>query len=49
MEQLGYVSYDCKTLDQVSDGYIVSGYTDLIAIPKTRQAEFEQLVLLLKS
>lgn len=42
LEQMGYFSYDCKTLKRVNQGYVIAN-TDLVAIPKERQKEFEAL------
>lgn len=47
LEQFGYLSYDCKTLERVENGY-ESALTDLVAIPKDRQSEFEALARFLK-
>ena len=39
LENLGYISYDCATLQPVEQGYAARESTDLIALPKERKEE----------
>lgn len=48
MNELGYVSYDCKTLKLARAQFPCPEPTDLVAIPKARVNEFEMLASLLR-
>lgn len=43
LEELGYISYDCRTLKKVSPGYVSGKATDLVAISKDRVKDYEEL------
>ncbi len=45
LKKHNYLSYDCKTFKQVDEGYNVP-LTDLVAIPKEKQKEFEAFISL---
>lgn len=43
IETLGYVAYDCTTLKKVAPDYIALSPTDLVAVPKEKEAELAEL------
>ena len=48
IESLDYSVYDCKTLQRVHPKYVALDVTDLVAVPKTKTREFEELALFLQ-
>lgn len=46
LKKMNYLSYDCKSLQRVDEGYSIA-ITDLVAIPKDKQLEFEAFTSLL--